>query len=312
MKIFVIGHKSPDLDAIASTFEYTEFLEKSERYKGPAIVAVRAGDPNAETKYIFEKFGAQIPEEFNNFEVSESDRIILVDHNEQAQRHKSVPNDQILEVIDHHKVNVDFPSPVGIDVRPLGCTSSIIYKLFETHKLTPSKETKGLALASILSDTQGLKSSTTTGTDATIAHKLAGELGENIDDLTMEIFKVKSDLSGLKPIEIAKKDFKVFDFSGTRVFINQVEVVDQEKVLAMKDELMGAIEKAKSQEQAKLGFLIITDILKVNSKIIFPAHEEKKVLEDAFGIKIKDNVADIGSKMSRKKDIAPAIEKVLK
>ena len=80
----------------------------------------------------------------------------------------------------------------------------------------------------------------------------------------------------------------------------------------MKDELIDAIEKAKSQEQAKLGFLIVTDILKVNSKIIFPTDEEKRILKDAFDIKIKDNVADVGAKMSRKKDIAPAIEKVLK
>lgn len=311
MKIFVVGHKSPDLDSAASAFEYAEFLTKSKRYENADVVPARVGDINTETKFVFEKFGAQIPEELNNFEIGKMDRVVLVDHNEETQRAKTVPNDQILEIVDHHKVKVDFPTPVRIDIRPLGCTSTMIYALFKSHEIEPSKETDSLMLASILSDTQGLKSSTTTGVDATAAHALAKKLGIDEKELTFEIFKAKSDLTGLKPLEIARRDFKVFDFGGTPVFINQVEVVEPKKVLAMKDELIDALEKAKSQEQAKLGFLVVTDILNVNSKIIFSTDKERGVLEDAFDAKFEDHIADVGAKMSRKKDIAPAIEKVL-
>src|SRR5690606_3770119 len=118
------------------------------------------------------------------------------------------------------------------------------------HGSEASKDTLGLILSSILSDTVGLKSSTTTGLDAEYAQEISEKLEVEIEALTFEIFKAKSDLSGLLPIEIAKKDFKVFDFGGTQVFINQVETVEPEKVLENKESLIEALDEAKTQEGA--------------------------------------------------------------
>lgn len=311
MKTIIIGHKSPDLDAIASAVQYAEFLEKSGKYKNMDVVPARAGEPNAETKYIFERFGITLPENLDNIEVTDEDNFILVDHNEETQRHEKVNPSKITELVDHHKINVNFSSPLRVDVRPVGSTSTIIYELFESAGLETSKGILGLMLSGILSDTVGLKSSTTTGLDSDVAHKLAEKIGEDLDKLTFEIFKAKSDLTGLSALEIATKDFKVFDFGGTPVFINQVETVEPEKVLEMKGELVTALNEAKSKEGASQGYLVITDILKINSQVIYTNDTEKEIVEQAFTTKGEDNVADIGPKMSRKKDIAPAIEKAL-
>lgn len=311
MRIFIVGHKSPDLDAMASTVEYAEFLKKSGRYENAELTPIRAGEPNAETTHIFKKFGAKVPKPIEEFTINETDGFILVDHNEESQRHKSIPSEQVVEIVDHHKINVTFTAPVRIDVKPVGSTSTVIYELFDMYGHKPSEKTLGLILASILSDTQGLKSSTTSGLDSEVAHELAEKLKLDLEKLTSEIFKAKSDLTGLKPIEIAKKDYKIYDFSGKKVFISQIETIEPEKVLEQKDDLVEAMDLAKSQEGAGLGFLVVTDILKMNSQIIYTNEEEQAVVEKAFTTEGKDNVADIGPRMSRKKDIAPAIEKTL-
>lgn len=312
MKIYVIGHKIPDLDAISSAVEYAEFLKKQKRYEGSEIMAVRAGEPNKETQHIFKKFGVEIPQPLDEYIIDPTDAFILVDHNELDQRHEKVINEQIIEIVDHHKINVNFTSPVRIDVKPLGSTSTVVYEHFEMYGLKPSKETTSLILASILSDTVGLKSSTTTGMDSEIAHKIAKELEMDIEKLTFEIFKAKSDVGGLSAMQIAEKDFKIFDFGGTKIFIGQVETVEPEKVLEQKEKLIKALEEIKVKHASTQAYLFVTDILKINSHAIYATEEEKKILEKAFMGVGEGNVIDVGPKMSRKKDIAPEIEKAIK
>ncbi|OGC47591.1 hypothetical protein A2886_02280 [candidate division WWE3 bacterium RIFCSPHIGHO2_01_FULL_42_13] len=311
MRIFVIGHVSPDLDAIAAAVEYTEFLLELKRYGGSEIIPVRAGEPNIETKTIFKKFNVELPKLLDEFTIGPDDFFVLVDHHEQTQRHEKIVDDKILEIIDHHRVNLNFSTPIRVDVKPVGSTSTVIYDHFYMYNLEASYQTSALALAGILSDTVGLKSSTTTGLDREIAQKISKKINESIEKLTFEIFRAKSDISGLTAREIAKKDFKVFDFGTTKVLINQVETVESKKVLGMKNELVQALDSVKKEVGATLGFIMVTDILAINSWIIYTNEAEKEVVEKAFITHGIDNVADIGPKISRKKDVAPAIEKTL-
>lgn len=311
MRIYITGHTTPDLDSVASAFEYAEFLKKSKRYNGSEIIAVRAGEPNRETEYAFKKFGVDMPKSLDEYTIETSDAFILVDHNEESQRHEKVKSEQVIEIVDHHKINVNFSSPVRIDVKPVGCTGTLIHELFNMYGINASRETKALMLCGILSDTVGLKSSTTTGNDSNVAHEIAKDLETDIEKLTFELFKSKSDISGMSPMQLAKKDFKVFDFAGIKVFINQIETVEPSKVLEMKDELIKVMDEVKAEENASQGYIIITDILKINSQAIYSNDLEKKIIEKAFITEGNNGIADIGPKMSRKKDIAPAIEKAL-
>ncbi len=312
MKIYITGHISPDLDSIAAAVEYTEFLKERGRYEDAQIIPVRSGEPNKETLFVFEKFGVEMPKALDDCEISPEDKFILVDHNEEAQRHDKVAAEQILEIVDHHKINVNFFFPIVISIKPYGSTSTIIYEQFETQGVTPSKGMSGLILAAILSDTQGLKSSTTTDYDTKTAKKLAQELGEDLEELTFDIFKAKSDLSELSAEEIVRKDSKVFNFGGKKIFINQIETVEPEKVLAEKEKIVSALEEIKVQDALDLAYCVVTDILKATSQVIYSSTEkDKKVLEEAFSGVGESNLIDIGERTSRKKDIAPAIEKVM-
>lgn len=310
-KIYLIGHKSPDLDATSGPVAYAEFLEKINRYPGAELVPAVVDDINGETEFVFKKFNVAIPRKISSEDISSEDRIILIDHNEEGQRMDGIQGEQILEIVDHHKINISFSSPIRIDVRPHGSVSSVIYESYVKEHIEPSTQVASLIVASILSDTQGLKSSTTTGWDVKTAHDLAETVGIDIEALTFEIFKAKSDITGLSPEEIIRKDYKVFEFSGKKVFIGQVETVEPELILEMKNTIVSSIQDVKVAEGVGILFLAITDILKINSQIIYETEEEQKILELAFNGVGENNVIEIGPRMSRKKDIAPPIEKVI-
>ena len=62
-KIYVIGHKNPDTDSICSAICYA-YLKKA--ITGQNYVPMRAGNVNAETKYILKTFGVSEPEYVEN------------------------------------------------------------------------------------------------------------------------------------------------------------------------------------------------------------------------------------------------------
>ena len=61
-KVYVIGHKSPDLDSIAAAISYANFKniqENTDKY-----MPVAAGELNRETRYILEKLNIKAPKIF--------------------------------------------------------------------------------------------------------------------------------------------------------------------------------------------------------------------------------------------------------
>ena len=311
MKIYTIGHLSPDLDTVASAYIYAKFLTEASLYPDCEIVPLVSEEPNHETKTIFAKFKAELPRKITDIEITDDDRFILVDHNEEAQRHPLVVGDRVLEIIDHHKINISFTTPIKIDVRPLASTCSIIHLLYKAHSISPSKVIEELVLSAILSDTSGLKSPTTTGTDSTLAHQIAEKHNMNIDELIFEIYKAKSEISQLSIAELIKKDYKIFDFGGKKVFIGTVETVEPHKVLEKLGDIVPGLNELKPSLGVSHAFLCVTDMLKVNTKVIYETEEEGSILAKAFTAISEGNVSDIGPRISRKKEIAPAIEAII-
>ncbi len=315
MKTYLISHQKPDLDSIVATLAFAEYLS-TPKGKDPAfgkVTLVRCDPINNETDYILKKVKAAPPALINKTKIKPKDQIILLDHNEESQRMKGLKADQIIAIIDHHMVKITLPKPIRIDIRPWGSTSTIIYDYFEKISTLPTAKTAKLILCAILSDTVGLKSPTTTNQDKRTLQKIAHKLGisqKQIQKLTLEIFKAKSNISNLTPLQIIKNDSKIFDFAQ-KTFIGQTETVEQEKVLKLKPKLLKAMEEVKRQEKVDLICLTVSDILKENTKLIYLSEKEKKVLEKAFGGRGEANVLDIGKRLSRKKQIAPPIEKTL-
>lgn len=311
MNIYLTGHTKPDLDSVATPIVYAEFLRKIKRYEDANLIPVLSGGINNETKYIFNEIGESVPKFFDEVSLEKQDRIILVDHNEQSQRHEKVSTEQIVEIIDHHSANINFATPIRIDIKPLGSSSTVVYEHFETYSIEPREVAQKLMLAAILSDTVGLKSSTTTPYDSRIAHELAEKLELDLKNFIFKIFKAKSDISGLSIEEIATKDYKILRVGNKKIFINQIETVEPQKVLNMTNDLVLALTTLKTKLNVDQTYCAVTDIININSHIIYATDEEKQFVEKAFDTQGKDNVADIGARVSRKKDIRPALQKVI-
>ena len=129
----------------------------------------------------------------------------------------------------------------------------------------------------------------------------------DLDAFTLEIFKAKSDVSKLTDEQIVTNDYKVFDFAK-KTFINQIETVQQDVILAKKANLLKAMEAVKAQHGVDLVFVAVTDILAVNTKLLVLGQQEAKAAASAFNGQVTDNLIDIGPRLSRKKDIAPPLE----
>ena len=319
-KTYIIGHQKPDTDSVVAALALAYLYQQQSCFGYENATAVIADPLNPETEYLFEKFGVEAPSQITADDIKPEDRIVLVDHNEESQRLPGLNQDQIAEIVDHHKPNLNFNRPIFLNFKTWGSSASIVYYMMKHYtqpEVEPSKTLASLMLAAILSDTVGFKSATTTKRDRELAQELAQIAGiEKITDFALEIFKAKSNLDGLSDEELVKNDFKQYQF-GQSVLIGQVETVEQSKILKQrKDGLLKAMQKVKEQEGGDLIFLAITDVLQVNTKLLVSDKQSAKIAEQAFGGQVKggqvkDGLLDIGPKLSRKKQIAPAIEQAI-
>jgi len=220
-KIYVVGHKSPDTDSVTSAIAYAN-LKNALGMK--EAVPAAAGDINDETKFLLDYFKVAYPEKLTD---ATDKKVILVDHNEMAQAVDKLAMDNIVEIVDHHKIGgLATGKPIFFLNEPVGATGGIIANLYEQNNIAISKEMAGLMMSAILSDTVLFKSPTCTPRDKAAVEKLAKIAGVDPMKFGLELLKAKSNMSTKSAKDILMGDFKKFDFSGTKSGVGQVEVMD--------------------------------------------------------------------------------------
>ncbi|MEW6573699.1 MAG: manganese-dependent inorganic pyrophosphatase [Bacillota bacterium] len=294
-EVYVIGHKAPDTDTVCSAIVYAGL----KGYK-PA----RPGELNEETAYVLDYFKVPAPELMTD---AAGKKLVLVDHNEPAQVVDGADKAEIIEVVDHHKMNFVCNTPIYIHVEPVGSTATVIAK----HHMDAVKNNPtyaGLLLAAVLSDTVIFKSPTTTEEDKTIAAELAKIAGiADIQTFGIDIKKAKASIKGKPIADVIHVDFKDFDFAGNKVGIGQTEVVDINEVYDRKDEIVNYLNELKGNKGYAMVVFIATDIIKEGSELYFAG--DPAMMEKAFGVKPEGPSFWLQGCMSRKKQVAPPLEK---
>lgn len=304
MSILVFGHKNPDTDTICSAIAYVELKNKL----GKDVKAVRLGEINEETKYALNYFKVEKPELVENVAGRE---IILVDHNERTQTADGFEEAKVLELIDHHRIsNFNVDEPLYARVEPVGCTATIILKLFKENGLTPSKETAGLMLSAIISDTLLFKSPTCTQCDAKAGKKLAEIAGVDLKEYGLEMLKAGTALGDKSEAELLNMDMKIFEIDGTKIGVAQVNTVNEAEVLERKEKLLAEIDNIIAKEGLKFFMLAITNIL-TNDSAALISGDGNDVVEKAFGEKVDSNLVTLKGVVSRKKQIIPPLTKAI-
>ena len=304
MSILVFGHKNPDTDTICSAIAYAELKNKL----GKDVKAVRLGEVNEETKYALNYFKVEKPELVENVAGKE---IILVDHNERTQTADGFEEAKVLELIDHHRIsNFNVDEPLYARVEPVGCTATIILKLFKENGLAPSKETAGLMLSAIISDTLLFKSPTCTQCDAKAGKELAEIAGVDLKEYGLEMLKAGTALGDKSEAELLNMDMKIFEIDGEKIGVAQVNTVNEAEVLERKEKLLAEIDNIIAKEGLKFFMLAITNIL-TNDSTALVSGNGNDVIEKAFGEKVDSNLVTLKGGVSRKKQIIPPLTKAI-
>jgi len=236
-------------------------------------------------------------------------KVILVDHNEIFQAAKGIEEAEIIEIIDHHRLgDIQSRLPISFMGEAVGSTSTLIAGKYEQHFISPPKEIAGILLAGILSDTLLFKSSTTTQRDIGVAKKLALVCGEEINEFGLNMFRHASIIDEKSVEEIIMANYKEYKLGIKNVGISQFETIDAENMLKLKETFQKELNKIREEHKLELAVMLITDILKEGSNLIFAGNP--KLIELAF----EDSKEGIFLKgiLSRKKQVLPAIGKAVK
>lgn len=300
-KVFITGHKNPDTDSICSALSYAALKQA----QGVEAVAVRLGEVGKEAQYALDYFQVEAPELIAS--VEEKQAVMLVDHNEPAQSVDGLDKAELLEIVDHHRLGgLNTANPIFVHIEPVGCTATIITKMFDCQKVELPKKIAGLLLSAIVSDTVLFKSPTCTEQDKAAAEKLAVIAGVNLKEYGMAMLKAGADLGDLTPVQIAKTDSKPFSFGKYKAIVAQISVMDTADILAKKAELVAAMQELCQNEGYDMSLLMVTDIMEESTELVFVG-EPKQLIADAFGKDASGDSIYLPGVMSRKKQIVPQL-----
>lgn len=301
-KILIFGHQNPDTDTICSAIAYADLKNKL----GFNAEPVRLGQVNGETQYALDYFKQESPRLVETA-ANEVNGVILVDHNERQQSIKDIEDVQVLEVIDHHRVaNFETAEPLYYRAEPVGCTATILNKMYKENNVKIEKEIAGLMLSAIISDSLLFKSPTCTEQDIAAAKELAEIAGVDAEEYGLNMLKAGADLSKKTVEELISLDAKEFTLGSKKVEIAQVNTVDIEDVKKRQPELEAALSKVIAEKNLDLFLLVITDILENDSLALAIGDQASKV-EKAFNVTLENNTALLKGVVSRKKQVVPVL-----
>lgn len=301
-KILVFGHQNPDTDAIGAAIAYASL----QNALGKEAEAVALGTPNEETQYALDYFKLAAPRVVASAK-GETRDVMLVDHNEFQQSISDIAELNILAVVDHHRIsNFETANPLYYRAEPVGCTSTIVLKLYKEAKVEVPQEVAGMMLSAIISDTLLFKSPTCTPEDVEAAKELAVIAAVDLEEYGLAMLKAGTNLSDKSAAVLVDLDAKSFTMGGKTVRVAQVNTVDLTEVFDRQAELETVMTQLNADENYDLFLLIATDILASDSELL-AIGESLENVEKAFSVKLANNRAFLPGVVSRKKQVVPQL-----
>lgn len=306
-KVLVFGHKNPDTDSITAAISYAYLKQQL----GMDAEAVRLGSISNETQYALDYFGIEAPRLIEKA-APEAKQVILVDHNEKQQSVDDLEDVQVLEVIDHHRIaNFETNDPLYYRAEPVGCTATILNKLYKEHGVEIPKSIAGLMLSALVSDSLLFKSPTFTEQDRAAAEELAKIAEVDAHTYGLDMLKAGADLSGKTLEELIALDAKEFTMGNAKVEIAQVNAVDTQEIMKRQPELEQLLNRVIEEKGLDLFLFVVTDIIN-NDSVVLALGSAAERASAAFNVTLENNRATLTGIVSRKKQIVPVLTEALK
>jgi len=305
MAICVVGHSNPDTDSVTSAIALATLMN-AQGMEAKACIQCAAADLNPESAMVLERFGLTAPEQIGD--VAGQD-IALVDFSDIAQGPANLASANVITIVDHHKIgDVTTNNPILFRAEPVGCTGTVLNKMFKDAGVAIPKDVAGGMLSAILSDTVNFKSPTCTEDDKVAVADLKGVAGvEDTDSLFMDMLKAKSSLAGVPAKDLLFRDYKDFDMKGNKVGVGQLELATLDQVADIRADLLKAMEAVKADGRHSV-LLMLTDVVKEGTDLVVLS-DDPALIEGAFNGKLADNAMWVDGMMSRKKQTVPNLQK---
>ncbi|RJQ53650.1 MAG: putative manganese-dependent inorganic diphosphatase [Actinobacteria bacterium] len=230
-------------------------------------------------------------------------RVILVDHNERAQAADGIEDAQVLEIVDHHRLgDIETAEPILVINRPVGSTATIVASRYDELGVKIPPATAGILMAAILADTVLLKSPTATEADREAVQRLASLCGEDWRRFGEEMFAERARHASYVPSEVLRQDLKTYRLGETKIAVAQVELVNPERLLEMREQLLLEMKKFAHDAEYDTVILMVTDVIREGTQLLVAG--KKRLAERAFDAKIDEEGVFLPGVISRKKQVA--------
>ncbi len=242
-------------------------------------------------------------------------KIILVDHNEPRQAIAALEEAELLEILDHHRLgNPHTHAPIRFTVDIVGSTSTLVSEQVAEAGLAMPPALAGALLAGLLSDTLVLTSPTTTPRDHQSAERLSRWSfvggsplsGETVESYGSAILSAGIGLAHREPADVVSSDIKLYEASGYKLAIAQVEVTDLLQISDHLDSLHKALNALRVNRGLDFAMLLITDVVRGSSRLILSAGAPA-ILDDLPYPPLPDGTREAQGVVSRKKQLLPVV-----
>ena len=233
-------------------------------------------------------------------------KVIMVDHNEPAQSIEGIETADVVEIIDHHRLDsLSTTMPIFIAAEPLGSVNTILYQLYMRHGIMPDQYAARTMLTGIIADTLILRSPTTTAQDIQAVEMLA-RLAKvpSVQEFGEKLFSITDNLSTQDPDEAILSDFKKYENGGTKMGIGQCEVTTLTNIGEYAQKYLDALQKIADAQGLDWTLLMVTDVLRENSVLLTSNNKANRDLPYA---RIDKQIYDMPGVMSRKKQLLPTL-----
>lgn len=234
-------------------------------------------------------------------------QVVLVDHNERSQAVDGLEEAEILEIIDHHRIgNIETTGPVYFRNQPLGCTATIIRNMYRENNIEINRQTAGLLCSAILSDTLAFKSPTCTEMDREAAESLASIAGLDMEEFAVAMFRAGSNMAEKSAEELFYQDFKQFKMGELELGVGQVNSMDSNELLEVKDRILDFMNKVYKETNLDMVLFMLTDIYNERTELLFTGSNTELISKAFEGKKGKNSIMLPGV-LSRKKQVIPPL-----
>ena len=304
MTICVVGHSNPDTDSVTSAIALSALMNA----QGQAAKACMQSDAdglNPESKMVLDRFGLAAPEQISD---ASGKQLALVDFSDIGQGPDNLSDAEVVAIVDHHKIgDVTTNNPILFRAEPVGCTGTVLNKMFKDSGIAMPKDVAGGMLAAILSDTVNFKSPTCTDDDKAAVAELKSVAGvDDTEELFMAMLKAKSSVDGVPAKDLLFRDYKDFDMNGNKVGVGQLELATLDQVADIREDLMKAMAEVKADGRHSV-LLMLTDVVKEGTDLVVLS-EDTALIENAFDGKLENASMWVDGMMSRKKQTVPNLQ----